>query len=87
MAEARKCNRCHKCFDHLDQGLKLMARFKSPVFQKSSDILEHNAGYYLDDQGPDTYVDLCPDCSESFQLFMSGYPLAIEKGYLDKPDA
>ena len=86
MANARKCDRCGTCFDPMGQGYSLMARFRNPFFQSSEDLKENTAGAYLISDNPDAFVDLCPECTGNFQLFMGGYPLAVEKGYFDKAD-
>ena len=84
MAIARKCNRCGKCFDPLDHGRCYMVQFSNPVFMTSEDIHKHNAGYYLVSGHPDEKIDLCPDCTEDFQAFMEGNPLALRKNDFDR---
>lgn len=87
MANARKCDRCGKCFDPLRYGDKtMMARFQNPVFQNSEQIRNHDVGYYLIEDTADAYVDLCPDCTRDFEAFMEGNPLKMEEASFDKPD-
>lgn len=73
MANARKCDRCGKCFDplHMDG---MMCRFRNPVFQTSNDIREGVAGKMMLND-PDGFVDLCPECAEMFDAFMCGCDL------------
>lgn len=86
MANARKCDRCKRCFDPLDQGFCVMARFQNPCFQSSEDIHKHKVGHYLIEDSIDAYVDLCPDCSKDFEAFMEGYPLSLHENDFDQPD-
>lgn len=86
MANARKCDRCGKCFDPFSQKFRQMTHFKNPVFETERDIIDHKVGCYLVEDSPDALIDLCPDCTESFILFMKNYPLAVDKGYFDKAD-
>ena len=87
MAEARKCDRCGKCFDPLEQGYFQMVRFSNPLYQTSKDIREHVFSRYLvEGASPERKIDLCPECTGQFTLFMEGSPLAIEKNDFDKAD-
>lgn len=71
MSLAKKCNRCHVCFDPYNiQGR--MARFVNPIFQTSDDIREQYRGKLLDeDVGVDGIIDLCPACAVAFREFMN----------------
>lgn len=72
MANARKCDRCGKCFDpyHMKGD---MCRFKNPVFQSSERMKEMKAsGFLYEGSGPDAWVDLCPTCAQAFTIFMNG---------------
>jgi len=72
MADARRCDRCDRCYDPMTQK-GLMARFINPVLQDSKNIAERTVtGYVLGDQPKDAYVDLCPDCTLQFVIFMAG---------------
>ena len=86
MANARKCDRCGKCFDPLSQGKTVMARFQNPVFQNSEQIKDHDVGYYLIEDTADAYVDLCPECTDDFEAFMEGNPLKLKDVDFDKPN-
>lgn len=68
MANAKKCDRCEKCFDPLHMS-GMMCRFKNPFFQNSNDIREGVIGKFMLSD-PDAYVDLCPECAEMFEAFM-----------------
>ena len=69
MANARKCNRCERCFDPLKvEGM--MGRFVNPIFQTSEDIRNNKVGARLIDAEPDAYIDLCPECAGMFEAFM-----------------
>lgn len=83
MANARKCDLCKKCFDPLDQpeGVEMM-RFRNPVFQTSESIRTGTVNKFLIPDEPDIWVDLCPDCTESFKLFMNG-GMKREKIFID----
>ena len=87
MSIAVKCNRCHICFDPLDQGMRKMVRFRNPYLRTAEDIRKHKLGESLIENGDEyEYIDLCPDCSEDWLLFMEGYILAIHDNDFDKPD-
>lgn len=73
MANARKCDRCGKCFDPLHMA-GMMCRFRNPVFQNSNDIREGVVGKMMLND-PDGFVDLCPECAEMFDAFMCGCDL------------
>lgn len=80
MANAIKCDRCGKCFDpyHMKGD---MCRFKNPVFQNSDSLKEvKTSGFLYGDSGPDSWVDLCPACSQAFTIFMSGGELEKKDG-------
>lgn len=69
MANAKKCNRCERCFDPLKvEGM--MGRFVNPIFQTSEDIRNNKVGARLIDAEPDAYIDLCPECAKMFEAFM-----------------
>ena len=88
MANARKCNRCGKCFDPLNVA-GMIGRFENPIFQSSADVREQKVSKRLiEGEAPDVYVDLCPECAEMFEVFMSGcdLPEDFEKKYLNEKD-
>ena len=71
MALARKCDRCGGYFDHMGIGEALMCRFRNPIFQNETGLRENTVQRKLfDDAGPDAYVDLCPNCTTDFLIFM-----------------
>ena len=82
MANARKCDRCGKCYDPFGQGTCQMTRFSNPIFQSSLDIRSNKVGFRLVEDKPDAFVDLCPDCTDDFILFMKGNPMNVDLGYL-----
>ena len=69
MANAKKCNRCERCFDPLKME-GMMCRFSNPIFQSSDDIRANRVGARLINDSPDAYVDLCPECAEMHEAFM-----------------
>ena len=71
MANAKKCDRCKKCFDPLDQGVFSMVKFQNPVFQTSNDIKNVTVKERLIPDHPDAWVDLCPACTLRFRKFMA----------------
>lgn len=78
MAYARKCDRCGTLYDPLSFKNEMMVQFRNPVFVKADDIRECRIrGRLLENEPADALVDLCPKCSEDFELFMDNYPLAI----------
>lgn len=71
MAKARMCDRCGKCFNPLSET-GCMCRFVNPVFQDPEDIRERKVGArLLHGEPPDAYVDLCPNCTTKFVIFMN----------------
>lgn len=72
MANARKCDRCNRCFSPLE-AKGIMARFRNPIFQTANDIREGViSSKLISDESTDALVDLCPNCTEMFREFMSG---------------
>ena len=71
MANARKCDRCEKCFDPINMT-GMSCRFRNPIFQTSNDIREGVVGKLMVNDTPDAWVDLCPECAEMFEAFMCG---------------
>ena len=70
MANARKCDKCQKCFDPMNETGE-MARFRNPIFQHSNEIQENVIGeMLLKNSNPDAICDLCPRCTAMFKLFM-----------------
>ena len=71
MANAKKCDRCEKCFDPYEiKGM--ICRFRNPMFQTANNIREGVIGKLMVNDTPDAYVDLCPECAEMFETFMCG---------------
>lgn len=69
MSNAKKCDRCGKCFDPLEEKGD-MIRFKSPVVVTSGTVAVHNIKrMLLPDVLPDEYADLCSSCSSEFKMF------------------
>lgn len=73
MANARKCDRCGSCFDHFNAPESVeMVRFQNPCFQTSADVRKHTVTRKLfNDDSPDAFVDLCPNCTRDFEKFMT----------------
>lgn len=69
MANAKKCDRCKKCFDPFDMD-GYMCVFRNPMFKNSKNIREGTIGNLLINDHPDDYVDLCTHCAHKFWLFM-----------------
>lgn len=84
MANAKKCDRCGKCFDLMDIP-SMVAHFSNPVLQMPNDVKRGVITRYLKDQSLDR-LDLCPECTGEFTLFMEGCPLSLHKNDFDKPD-
>lgn len=73
MAEARKCDRCMKCFDPKIEKRE-MARFENPYFVTAEKIADHKVCRTMfPDREINAYVDLCADCTTAFEFFMSGF--------------
>jgi len=71
MSNAKKCNRCKTCFDPLEMKGQMVS-FSNPNFRTSEDIQHHYYGELFDKRGGlETPVDLCPDCTRKFKLFMN----------------
>lgn len=69
MSNAKKCDRCGKCFDPLEEKGD-MIRFKSPIVVTYKTIKEHSIkSRLLPDVLPDEYADLCSSCSMEFKIF------------------
>ena len=84
MANARKCNRCKKCFDPLDIGEQYSCRFENPVFQNADDLKNSVVGFRLVPGNGDIFIDLCPDCAEKFLDFMAGRGFEGNDPYLEQ---
>ena len=70
MANARKCDKCHRCFDPAME-IGQMAKFRNPIFQNAHEIQENVIGeLLLNHSNPDAVCDLCPECAAMFKLFM-----------------
>ena len=70
MANARKCDKCKRCFDPCNES-RQMVRFRNPVFQRSNEIQENVIGeLLLRDSNTDAICDLCPECTAMFKMFM-----------------
>ena len=84
MANAKKCNRCGALYDPLSLGERRAAQFNNPWFKDEKAFRNNTIDCYLLGSKDvfsltfkDCVVDLCPDCTEDFTLFMSNSPLAI----------
>lgn len=91
MANAKKCDRCGKCYDpaSIEDNPAMITRFSNPIFQTAEDYKNNkittcfSAKDRHDGSGD---IDLCPECTGEFTLFMDGCPLKISKNDFDKPD-
>lgn len=82
MSNAKKCDRCGKFYDPFDmEGMS--CKFTNPMLQTSANIREGMIGKLMFSGSPDDYEDLCPECAELFEAFMSGadIPRAAELEY------
>ena len=71
MANARMCDRCGRCFNPLSETGS-MCRFQNPIFQDPADIEVNRVSTRLLPKKPqDIWIDLCPDCTTLFFLFMN----------------
>ena len=71
MSNAIMCDRCGKCFNPLSETGS-MCRFRNPIFQDPADIQNNRIGSkLLHDKSSDACVDLCPDCTAQFFIFMN----------------
>ena len=87
MANARMCDRCGRCFNPLSETGS-MCRFVNPVFQDPEDIKKFKVGArLLHDEPPDAYVDLCPDCTTQFFIFMNPGDTDGDKETKEQPSA
>ena len=82
MSNAKKCDRCGKFYDPFDmEGMS--CKFSNPILQATNDHREGLIGKLMLSGSPDDYEDLCPECAELFEAFMSGadIPRAAELEY------
>lgn len=91
MANAKKCDRCGKCYDpaSIEDNPAMVVSFSNPIFQTAEDYQHHRFTEILgrdDDNYGNSNVDLCPECTGEFTLFMDGCPLKISENDFDKPD-
>lgn len=86
MANAKKCDRCGKCYDpaSIEDNPAMVAHFSNPILQTPNDVKRGVITRYLK-KGLDA-LDLCPECTGEFSLFMEGCPLSLHKNDFDKPD-
>lgn len=84
MANAKKCDRCGKCYDPMDIP-SMITHFSNPVLQTPNDVKRGIITRYLKDKSLNT-LDLCPECTGEFTLFMEGCPLSVHENDFDKPD-
>lgn len=86
MSKAKRCDRCGKCFDPMDIPA-MICRFSNPAFMTAEDIKAGKVKTHLrPDLEWDEKLDLCPECTGDFTLFMDGTPLALHENDFDKPD-
>ena len=90
MANAKKCDRCGKCYDpaSIEDNPAMVVSFSNPIFQTAEDYKNRRftRTFSGDDDDFGNNVDLCPECTGEFTLFMDGCPLKISKNDFDKPD-
>ena len=87
MANAKKCDRCGKCYDpaSIEDNPTMVASFSNLIFQTAEAYKHHSFTSIFDDNNGNN-IDLCPECAGEFTLFMDGCPLKISKNDFDKPD-
>lgn len=79
MAIARKCDRCGTCFDPLEvRGNEEICRFQNPIFQNAESLECCVVKDRLLQGGPDVMIDLCPECTRKFRLFMGAFGIFAE---------
>lgn len=72
MAKALQCDRCKKCFNPLTIEGEI-CHFSNPAIRTSSDYRDVLRGRYLNpNAGIDGVMDLCPECTRKFLIFMGG---------------
>ena len=90
MANAKKCDRCGKCYDpaSIEDNPATVVSFSNPVFQTAEDYKHHRFTRIFggDDDDFGNHVDLCYECTGEFTLFMEGCPVSLHKNDFDKPD-
>lgn len=77
MADAKKCDRCKKLYDPYSIDKRNIARFRNPAFFDENGTKNNKVSFYLISGGADATIDLCPECTEDFELFMEGYELGV----------
>ena len=70
--KALQCNRCRNYFNPKKvEGA--FCHFENPDICTAENYVNCVCGTYLDEEeGRDAVIDLCPECTESFILFMRG---------------
>ena len=82
MSKAVKCDRCLRCFDPAGT-FGNMLRFKNPTVYSSVDMRGGNpwtSAPLMTDRAVDDVVDLCPQCTEEFTMFLTSVT-PIRKNY------
>ena len=71
MSRALKCNRCGQCFDaHSARGY--LIKFENPkVWEPNADRYKAISIRFDSELDPDEFLDLCPQCSAAFAMFMN----------------
>ena len=60
MAIARKCDRCGKFYDYYPKGYDIQYNGVQRIYRDRGESLRHSTAY-----------DLCPECMNAFDEFMS----------------
>lgn len=75
MAKALKCDRCGGYFVPEELGDAMFCCFNNPVFQNGPDaIAERVTQRLIEGYDCNTRVDLCPNCTTEFFIFMNTSP-------------
>lgn len=72
MSKALKCDRCDKCFIP-ENTTGAMMKFRNPAIYEAKNLsnpLAPTCTYFLPEETPDAALDLCPECTTAFILFM-----------------
>lgn len=71
MSLALKCDRCGAFFDPLHlPNETCFVRFRNPVLKTSDQYRKCLIGKLMFSRDPDDMVDLCPECSKDFEMFL-----------------
>lgn len=72
MAKALQCDKCKICFNPLTVEGEF-THFSNPAIRTAQDYKDCLSGRYLDPTaGSNGVMDLCPECTKEFIMFMKG---------------